>query len=123
MTRKFVQSGQQVPGQRVLASRQTDGIGPKTSTARPTHPWVGTIDNEALKQDACDLLTCGLALAVHKQCQQHVREEMGVGVGVAQLIGDGIQHQIAGLAVDLIGLYGGQRAKVVLGFSASYHNI
>ena len=37
---------------------------------------------------------------------------MGVGVGVAQLVGNGIQHQVAGLAVDFVGLHARERVCV-----------
>mmetsp|Transcript_8574 Transcript_8574/g.22973 ORF Transcript_8574/g.22973 Transcript_8574/m.22973 type:complete len:294 (-) Transcript_8574:5821-6702(-) len=65
-------------------------------------PGVGAVHNEALQQHARDLLTRSLRLAVHEQRQQHAREEVGVGVGEAQLVGNGVQHQVARLAVCLV---------------------
>lgn len=48
------------------------------------------VHDQALQQHTRDLLPCSLTLAVHEQRQQHAREEVGVGIGVAQLVGDGV---------------------------------
>ena len=58
-------------------------------------PWMRSVDNEPLKQDACDLLLDRLGVRLGKQIQKSAAEVVRVTVWIAQLIGNGIQEQIS----------------------------
>mmetsp|Transcript_29531 Transcript_29531/g.65382 ORF Transcript_29531/g.65382 Transcript_29531/m.65382 type:complete len:496 (-) Transcript_29531:1158-2645(-) len=64
-------------------------------------PWVWPVDDEPLQQHTRDLLLDKLHLDLRKQRKQHAREVVGVAVGVAQLVGNGIEQQVAPLTVQL----------------------
>lgn len=58
-------------------------------------PRMRSVDDEALQQDARDLFLDRLRVCLGKQVQQSAAEVMCVTVGVAQLVGYGIQKQIS----------------------------
>ena len=57
-------------------------------------PWVRSVDNQPLQQHACYLLLYRLRVCFGKQVQQSAAEVVRVAVGIAQLIGNGVQKQI-----------------------------
>ena len=52
-----------------------------------------TKDSTALSP--CDLLLNGLCISLRKEGEQGAAEVVGVAIGVAQLVGYGIQEQVA----------------------------
>lgn len=50
---------------------------------------------QPLKQDSGDLFLDCLCVGFSKEVQEGAAEVMSVTVGVAQLIGDGVQEQVA----------------------------
>lgn len=58
-------------------------------------PRMWSVDDEAFQQDTCDLLLDGLGVRLGKQVEQSAAEVMCVTVGIAQLVGHGIQKQIS----------------------------
>mmetsp|Transcript_25033 Transcript_25033/g.69879 ORF Transcript_25033/g.69879 Transcript_25033/m.69879 type:complete len:303 (-) Transcript_25033:2245-3153(-) len=64
-------------------------------------PRVRAVDDEPLEQHPRDLLLHYLLPRLREEVQQHTREIVGVVVGVAQLVGDGIEQQIAALRVEV----------------------
>ena len=57
-------------------------------------PRMRSVDDETLQQHAGDLLLDRLRVCLGKQVQQRAAEIVRVTVGIAQLVGNGIQEQI-----------------------------
>ena len=58
-------------------------------------PGVWSVDNESLQQHPCDLLLDGLRVGLSKQVEHGAGEVVRVTVRVTQLVGDGVQEQVA----------------------------
>jgi len=58
-------------------------------------PRMRSVDDEPLQQDTRDLLLDRLGVCLGKQVEQSAAEVMGVTVGVAQLVGHGVQKQVS----------------------------
>jgi len=57
-------------------------------------PRMRSVDNESLQQHTCYLLLDGLWVCLGKQVQQRAAEVVRMTVGIAQLIGNGVQKQV-----------------------------
>lgn len=57
-------------------------------------PRMRSVDNEPLQQHTCDLLLDRFRVRLGKQVEQRAAEIVRVAVGIAQLIGYGVQKQI-----------------------------
>lgn len=58
-------------------------------------PWMRSIDNEPLQQNSSDLLLDCFSVAFRKQVEKSATEVMSVRIWIPQLVGDGIQKQVA----------------------------
>lgn len=72
-------------------------------------PWVRAIHYQPLQQDPGDLFLDGLCICLSKEVQEGAAEVVSVTVGVAQLIGDGIQEQVAACSEEWV--LGNKRSK------------
>ena len=66
-------------------------------------PRMRTVDDEALQENARDLLLNGLQVGFGEEIQQSAREIMRVRVGITQLIGDGVEEQISAFRIEIDG--------------------
>jgi len=66
-------------------------------------PRVRSIDNQPLQQHPRDLLLNGLSIGFGKQAQQYTAKVMCVTVGIAELIGDGVNEQVTTLRIQVDG--------------------
>ena len=57
-------------------------------------PWVRTIHYESLEQNSRDLLLNGLSIGLRKQREESTAEVVGVAIGIAKLVGNGIQEEV-----------------------------
>mmetsp|Transcript_59972 Transcript_59972/g.147449 ORF Transcript_59972/g.147449 Transcript_59972/m.147449 type:complete len:234 (-) Transcript_59972:1164-1865(-) len=65
-------------------------------------PGVRLVDDEPLDEHARDLLAHDREVrCLLEQRQQHAREVVRVAVGVAQLVGDGVEEEVASLRVKV----------------------
>lgn len=58
-------------------------------------PGVWTVHYQPLQQHTSDLLLDGLCICFSKQRQQSTTEVVCVAVGIAELVGNGIEEQVA----------------------------
>ena len=66
-------------------------------------PRMRTVDDEALQENARDLLLNGLQVGFGEEIQQSAREVMRVRVGITQLIGDGVEEQVSAFRIEIDG--------------------
>ena len=58
-------------------------------------PGVGTIDYQPLQQNSSDLFLDRLSVGLGKEREKGTAKVVGVAVGIAKLIGNRIQEQVA----------------------------
>ena len=59
------------------------------------------VDDEPLEQDSGDLLLDGLLVGLGEEEEEGAAEVLGVGVGVPQLVGDGVEEEVAALRLQV----------------------
>lgn len=67
-------------------------------------PGVWPIDNQSFQQHPCNLLLDGFSVGFSKEMEKCATEVVGVAVGVSQLVGNGVQEQIATWCEEAKGL-------------------
>ena len=58
-------------------------------------PWMRSVHYQPLKENSRNLLLNGFSIGLSKQRQQGTAEVVGVAIGIAKLVGNGIQEEIA----------------------------
>lgn len=66
-------------------------------------PRMRAVDNQPLEKHPRDLLLNGFRVGLGEEIQQRAAEVVRVAVGVPQLVGDGVQEQIASFCVEING--------------------
>ena len=61
-----------------------------------------SVHNQPLQQHSCHLLLDNLLTGLREEVEQHAGEVVGVVVGVAQLVGDGIEEEVAPFVVQIL---------------------
>ena len=64
-------------------------------------PWMRPVDDEPLEEDSGDLLLDGLLVGLGEQEEKGAGKVLGVGVGVPQLVGDGVEEEVASLRLQV----------------------
>lgn len=63
-------------------------------------PWVRTMNNKTLEQDTGDLFADQLILGLEEEVEEHAGEVVGLVVGEAEMVSDGVDGVITSLRFD-----------------------
>lgn len=62
---------------------------------------MGPVDNEPLQQHTGDLLLDDLLRGLGEEVEQDTTEVVGVVVGIAKLVGNGIEEKVSALSIQV----------------------
>ena len=71
------------------------GILDELNEGNEQSPRMRSVHYQPLQENSSDLLLNGFSIGLGKQRQQGTAEVVGVAIGIAKLVGNGIQEEIA----------------------------